>query len=321
MTADPQPPRLPYIALRPEMLDSIREIASDAQLGLAVRLVNYCVTHGYSGRIPAARDWTARQWTFLVGVDTPPATDVAKLWHWEADALVADLYDHHYAEKVQARTAQNRAAAYARWNAPASNTTCERITPPHADAPVYNNNKLNNNTVHLSRNIEREGLNNAELSYQEWKAIMKKCHPSCAKVSTSYFAGDVENAALEAYHQYPDAPQYAQLLTAYYTNTKIKERKNGIAFYRPTAQRAFFLHMGDIITHAQDWAKETKWKPTQTKNTTEHDTKPTQTNHTSTPEDTAEFTSWLSSDVDAHSAAKPTVPPPASPTKPSIDNP
>ena len=298
---------LPYIAIRPARLDSLRETVSDSQLGVAVRLVHFCIVKGYAGRIPASRDWTARQWLLNTGVDTPPVTDVANLWHWEADALVADLYDHEYAEKYLARIARSKDAAHARWNADASGNSMRTHTQTDANAPIIYNNKLNNNTVHLSQNNkERVSMNNAYLSYTDWKAALKPCHPSCSKVARDYFAKDVEDAALEAYHLYPEAPLHADLLKAFFADTKIRERKNGIAFFRPSSQRAFFANLGDIITHAEDWAKETRWKKTPTKKHHHHEntnhTTPQQETPAAAAEDTAAFTSWLSADVDAHTA-------------------
>lgn len=265
---------LPYIVIRPSVLDSMVDSVGDAQLGAAVRLVHYCIHIGSAGRIPDSRSWTARQWMRLTGVDSPPATDVANLWHWEADALIVDLYDHEYLAKWLSRTASASAAASSRWKNTASATSCERITSPmqthtenHANASIYSNNKLNTNSVHLSHlnKEERESMNNAKLSFTQWKAVMKQCHPSASRVTTDFFAKDVEDAALQAYMQLPNAVAYAQLLTAYFADTKLNERKNGVPFYRPTAQSKFFSELSDIISHAEVWAKETKWNPNPTK--------------------------------------------------------
>lgn len=99
-----------------------------------------------------------------------------------------------------------------------------------------------------------------------WLAAIAAAHPSVAKSRT--LSVPVLDAALAAYQRIPDAPKYAELLTAYFRSTQQKDH-HGTPFWRPTGQEKYFDYLEDIIAHAERWAKENRWhsatvKPTPT---------------------------------------------------------
>lgn len=69
-------------------------------------------------------------------------------------------------------------------------------------------------------------------------------------------------AALEAYRsaQGRVRPRDMELLRAYYASGLSHDR-NGRAFWRPDSRRKFWECFGDVLTHADRWAKESRWRP------------------------------------------------------------
>lgn len=69
-------------------------------------------------------------------------------------------------------------------------------------------------------------------------------------------------AALEAYRsaQGRVTPRDMEMLKAYYSSGLTHDRNNK-AFWRPDSRKKFWECFGDVLTHADRWAKETRWKP------------------------------------------------------------
>lgn len=69
-------------------------------------------------------------------------------------------------------------------------------------------------------------------------------------------------AALEAYRsaQGRVTPRDMEMLKAYYASGLTHDRSNK-AFWRPDSRKKFWECFGDVLTHADRWAKETRWKP------------------------------------------------------------
>lgn len=69
-------------------------------------------------------------------------------------------------------------------------------------------------------------------------------------------------AALEAYRsaQGRVTPRDMEMLRDYYASGLTHDRSNK-AFWRPDSRRKFWECFGDVLTHADRWAKETRWKP------------------------------------------------------------
>lgn len=69
-------------------------------------------------------------------------------------------------------------------------------------------------------------------------------------------------AALGAYRsaQGRVTPRDMEMLKAYYSSGLTHDRNNK-AFWRPDSRKKFWECFGDVLTHAERWAKETRWKP------------------------------------------------------------
>ena len=69
-------------------------------------------------------------------------------------------------------------------------------------------------------------------------------------------------AALEAYRsaQGRVTPRDMEMLRDYYASVLTEDCKKK-AFWRPDSRKKFWECFGDVLTHADRWAKETRWKP------------------------------------------------------------
>ena len=69
-------------------------------------------------------------------------------------------------------------------------------------------------------------------------------------------------AALEAYRsaQGRVTPRDMEMLRDYYASGLTEDCKKK-AFWRPDSRKKFWECFGDVLTHAERWAKETRWKP------------------------------------------------------------
>lgn len=69
-------------------------------------------------------------------------------------------------------------------------------------------------------------------------------------------------AALEAYRsaQGRVTPRDMEMLKAYYASPLARDRHDK-SFWRPDSRKKFWECFGDVLTHAERWAKETRWKP------------------------------------------------------------
>lgn len=69
-------------------------------------------------------------------------------------------------------------------------------------------------------------------------------------------------AAMEAYRsaQGRVTPRDMEMLRDYYASGMTHDRNNK-AFWRPDSRKKFWECFGDVLTHADRWAKETRWKP------------------------------------------------------------
>lgn len=69
-------------------------------------------------------------------------------------------------------------------------------------------------------------------------------------------------AALEAYcsAQGRVTPRDMEMLRDYYASGLTEDCKKK-AFWRPDSRKKFWECFGDVLTHAERWAKETRWKP------------------------------------------------------------
>lgn len=91
--------------------------------------------------------------------------------------------------------------------------------------------------------------------FADWLAELCAAHPSASKSRT--LARDVREAALDAFTRFPDAVVHAELLGAYFRDSRLAD--NG--FYAPRGQRKFFEDLEDVVAHAERWKRWAGWKP------------------------------------------------------------
>ena len=91
--------------------------------------------------------------------------------------------------------------------------------------------------------------------FRGWLAALSEAHPSARK--SLYLAPDVLKAAKEAFVRCPRANDAAELLNAFYGDSKAQEH----GFYAPRGQRKFFEDLEDVLCHAERWQKWAGWKP------------------------------------------------------------
>lgn len=91
--------------------------------------------------------------------------------------------------------------------------------------------------------------------FADWLAALCAAHPSASKSRT--LAKEVLLAAREAFERFPDAVAHAELLGAYFRDSRLAD--NG--FYAPRGQRKFFEDLEDVVAHAERWRKWAGWKP------------------------------------------------------------
>ena len=91
--------------------------------------------------------------------------------------------------------------------------------------------------------------------FRLWLAALCQAHPSASR--SLYLAPDVLKAAKAAFLRCPVAVQSAELLTAYFKDSRLAEGK----FYAPRGQRKFFDDLEDVLSHAERWRKWAGWKP------------------------------------------------------------
>ena len=91
--------------------------------------------------------------------------------------------------------------------------------------------------------------------FDSWLERLRAVHPSASR--SRKLAPDVRRAALEAFSRCPEADASAELLGAYFKDSRLES--NG--FYAPRGQRKFFEDLEDVLAHAERWRRRAGWKP------------------------------------------------------------
>ena len=92
-------------------------------------------------------------------------------------------------------------------------------------------------------------------SFRQWLSVLCQAHPSASR--SLYLAPDVLKAAKAAFVRCPDAERSAELLKAYFKDSRLAEGK----FYAPRGQRKFFEDLEDVLSHAERGKKWAGGKP------------------------------------------------------------
>ena len=141
------------------------------------------------------------------------------------------------------------------------NTTVVCSEPPAAPvlpaAPFPGRERLND--VRGMRYADNHADPGAAPGAARFMAATLEINPSWARTLPTAIE---QAAALEAYRsaQGRGTPRDMEMLRAYYASGLTHDRSNK-AFWRPDSRRKFWECFGDVLTYADRWAKETRWKP------------------------------------------------------------
>ncbi len=124
-------------------------------------------------------------------------------------------------------------------------------------APFPNRERLND--VRGMRCADNHADPGASPGAARFMAACLDINPSWARTLPTAIE---QAAAIEAYQsaQGRVTPRDMEMLRAYYASGLTHDRSNK-AFWRPDSRRKFWECFGDVLTHADRWAKETRWKP------------------------------------------------------------
>lgn len=165
----------------------------------------------------------------------------------------ADAYSDAYSD-ANAKTDKQE-------NNAEENNTVVCSSPPGAPAlppsPFPDRERLNDvRGMHCADNHADLG---ASPGSARFVAATLEINPSWARTLPTAIE---QAAALGAYRsaQGRVTPRDMEMLRAYYASG-LTEDRNKKAFWRPDSRKKFWECFGDVLTHADRWAKETRWKP------------------------------------------------------------
>lgn len=119
-----------------------------------------------------------------------------------------------------------------------------------------NKNSLRQRAVNSTNPVPAQGLN-WNPQRVEFVKQLAMAHPALRNMQR--YPQDVMDAFDLAFEMRPDAPQYVELLCAFYAaNLTIYPRTH---FWRPTSASRFLRDIAEVIESAQTWAKLDHWKP------------------------------------------------------------
>ena len=168
-------------------------------------------------------------------------------------------FDKHNGECAKKRAeTQSRVAAHRERQKADDSCNAKSVTLALPDKSIYigNNNVVGSSTVVSAEMAEPAPTPDVnDEGFRGWLAALSEAHPSARK--SLYLAPDVLKAAKEAFVRCPRANDAAELLNAFYGDSKAQEH----GFYAPRGQRRFFEDLEDVLCHAERWQKWAGWKP------------------------------------------------------------
>ena len=143
-------------------------------------------------------------------------------------------------------------------NAGGYNTVVCSAPPTDPASPIPNRERLND--VRGMRCADNHADLEASPGAARFMAATLAINPSWSRTLPTALE---QAAALEAYRsaQGRVTPRDMEMLKDYYASGLTHDRSNK-AFWRPDSRKKFWECFGDVLTHADRWAKETRWKPT-----------------------------------------------------------
>lgn len=178
----------------------------------------------------------------------------------EGYVLVLDFDKHNGKNSKQRAENQARVAAFRERQEEKDSCNAESVTRalPEGEGEFTYNNQGCAGIAELNSAAPAEPAPTPDVKdegFRLWLAALCQAHPSASR--SLYLAPDVLKAAKAAFLRCPAAVHSAELLTAYFKDSRLAEGK----FYAPRGQRKFFDDLEDVLSHAERWKKWAGWKP------------------------------------------------------------
>lgn len=178
----------------------------------------------------------------------------------EGYVLVLDFDKHNGKSSKQRAESQRRMAEMRERQAEKDSCYAESVTSasPEGEGEFTYNNQGCAGIAELNSAAPAEPAPSPDVKdegFRLWLAALCQAHPSASR--SLYLAPDVLKAAKAAFLRCPAAVQSAELLTAYFKDSRLAEGK----FYAPRGQRKYFDDLEDVLSHAERWRRWAGWKP------------------------------------------------------------
>lgn len=268
--------------------------AEPVQRATWIALLAWCCTQENGGVIEGCRTWGMRRWMQTCGVMDKEVMAGGELYHFVGDDLVVFGYPGGVQELLERKRVIARENGKLGGRPRKTNAGTEIGT--NVGANVQNRKKERKEERNMGGEIstvdstpgeepstapalpassfpDRERLNDvrgmrcadnhADLGSSpgaaRFMAATLAINPSWSRTLPTAIE---QAAALEAYRsaQGRVTPRDMEMLRDYYASGLTHDRSNKV-FWRPDSRRKFWECFGDVLTHADRWAKETRWKP------------------------------------------------------------
>lgn len=276
-----------YINIPLYVIRSNEYIGADpTQRATWLSLVAWSCDQENMGRIAGARSWGDRRWMQSCGVMASEVAESCGLYHWDGDDLVISFYPADAQREIE----RKREIARANGRKGGRKPTSEPMPETNVGSNIGNQPWIANDTPSESEKKGKEKKGNREgetttvdstpgeepstapalpaspFPDRERLNDAARFVAACLDINPSWgrtIPTAIETAAaLEAYRsaQGRVTMRDMEMLKAYYSSGLTHDRSNK-AFWRPDSRKKFWECFGDVLTHADRWAKETRWKP------------------------------------------------------------
>lgn len=272
--------------------------AEPIQRATWIALLAWCCTQENGGIIEGCRSWGMRRWMQTCGVMDKEVMNGGELYHFDGDNLVVFGYPGGVQELLERKRViarengklggrpkkthvetdvgteigtnvganiQNRKKERKEERNIGGETTTVDSTPGE-EAPATpvlpaqsfpNRERLND--VRGMRCADNHADLGASPGAARFMAATLAINPSWSRTLPTAVE---QAAALETYRsaQGRVTPRDMEMLRDYYASGLTEDCKKK-AFWRPDSRKKFWECFGDVLTHADRWAKETRWKP------------------------------------------------------------
>ncbi|MFI3244081.1 MAG: hypothetical protein R3Y56_07510 [Akkermansia sp.] len=186
----------------------------------------------------------------------------------EQGGVIANGFDEHNGASAKNRAETAKRVARCKANKKGVIRVTEEVTQiplpdalPREEKNIYKNTESSNTTVNRENS---EFPNHAELAppswhndaFAEWCGKLCAGHPAAARYQV--LPKPVEQAARQAFSLVQVSEEDCKMLKAYY-KAEIPESRGVDKYYRPASLEKFFADLGDVLSHATNWAKWSGW--------------------------------------------------------------